>query len=155
MGYPFFLHRLAVTLLPVPSQSLLVWPRSELSQRGHGTWTSVACSVAQIAFLQLVLVLSLSSTLGVLPWHLKGANVIDCACHVCLLAMVLLAAFFAEDKYLTEVANLWLIVAILMLCFLPIGLGVAGLKAAQKSNKKSSNILFAITSRVQAPRGAF
>ena len=56
---------------------------------------------AQIAFLQLVLVLSLSSTLGVLPWHLKGANVIDCACHVCLLAMVLLATFLAEDKYLT------------------------------------------------------
>jgi len=50
--------------------------------------------------------------------------------------MVLLAAFFAEDKYLTEVANLWFIVAILMLCFLPIGLGVAGLKAAQKSNNK-------------------
>jgi hypothetical protein len=50
--------------------------------------------------------------------------------------MVVLTAFFAEDKYLTEVANLCFIVAILMLCVLPIGLGVAGLKAAQKSNKK-------------------
>ena len=52
------------------------------------------------------------------------------------MAMVSLTAFFAEDKYLTEVANLCFIVAILMLCVLPIGLGVAGLKAAQKSNKK-------------------
>ena len=50
--------------------------------------------------------------------------------------MVLLAAFFAEDKYLTEVANLCFIVAILMLCVLPIGLVIAGLKASQKSNKK-------------------
>ena len=56
---------------------------------------------AQIAFLQLVLVLSLSLTMGTLPWRVKGANVIDCACHVCLLAMVLLATFLAEDKYLT------------------------------------------------------
>ena len=78
-GISVFLALLAVTLLPVPSQSLLVWPRSELSQRGHGTWTSVACSVAQIAFLQLVLVLSLSLTMGTLPWRVKGANVIDCA----------------------------------------------------------------------------
>ena len=91
---------------------------------------------AQIALLQLVLALSLSLIVGVLPWRVKGANVIDCACHVCLLAMVLPAAFFAEDKYLTEVANLCFIVAILMLCVLPIGLGVAGLKAAQKSSKE-------------------
>ena len=91
---------------------------------------------AQIAFLQLVLVLSLSLTVGVLPWRVRIANVTDCVCHVCLLAMVLLAAFFAEDKYLTEVANLCFIVAILMLCVLPIGLVIAGLKASQKSNKK-------------------
>jgi hypothetical protein len=66
-GICVFLALLAVTLLPVPSQSLLLWPRSELSQRGHGTWTSVACSVAQIAFLQLVLVLSLSLTMVLSP----------------------------------------------------------------------------------------
>ena len=34
---------------------------------------------AQIAFLQLVLVLSLSLTMGTLPWRVKGVNVIDCA----------------------------------------------------------------------------
>ena len=56
---------------------------------------------AQIAFLQLVLVLSLSLTVGVLPWRVRIANVTDCVCHVCLLAMVLLATFLAEDKYLT------------------------------------------------------
>ena len=91
---------------------------------------------ARIAFLQLVLVLSLSLTVGVLPWRVRIANVIDCVCHVCLLAMILLSASFAEDKYLTEVANLCFIVAILMLCVLPIGLVIAGLKASQKSNKK-------------------
>ena len=44
-GRSVFVALLAVPLLPVPSRSLLVWPRSELSQRGHGTWTSVARSV--------------------------------------------------------------------------------------------------------------
>ena len=110
--------------------------------------------VNRYANSEVVLVLPLSLAVGAFPWRVKGASVSDCACHACLLATLLLAAFFAEDRHLTEVANLCFIVVILTLRVLPIGLGVAG-KAAQKSNEQSSNILAAITSRVQAPRRAF
>ena len=95
-----------------------------------------AAIVDRYANSEVVLVLPLSLAVGVFPWRVKDASVSDCACHVCLLATLLLAAFFAKDRHLTEVANLCFIVVILTLRVLPIGLGVAGIKAAQKSNEK-------------------
>ena len=62
--------------------------------------------VDRYASSEMVLVLPLSLAVGAFPWRVKGASVSDCACHACLLATLLLAAFFAKDRHLTEVANL-------------------------------------------------
>ena len=105
-GRSVSLALLAVPLLPVHPKAYWYGPILNSRNVAMALGPVLPAAFAQIAFLQLVLVLSLSVTMVVLAWRVKGANVIDFACHVCFLAMVLLATFFAGDKYLAEVANL-------------------------------------------------
>jgi len=76
----------------------------------------------QVTFLQLVLAISMALTTFLLPWRIWHANVIDSSCSLCLLLVLTLACFFADDRHLSEVVQLCFIIILTMLCLVPVGL---------------------------------
>ena len=79
-------------------------------------------SFVQIIFLQLVLALSMTSTAFLRPWRVWQANVLDLSSSLCLLLVLSLACFFADDRHLSEAVQLCFIIILTMLLLVPLGL---------------------------------